>query len=96
MHDDDHVCLCYHVSLRKLRAFIKREKPPVASQLSECLGAGTGCGWCVPFLEDLHRQWKNGDEPDLPVSPRQYASARETYRESGRRARPDVAGTEDR
>ena len=80
MDPDDHVCLCFHVSLRKLRAFVKREEPKVPSQLSECLGAGTGCQWCVPFLKKLHKQWEAGEEPNLPVSPESYAKRRAAYR----------------
>lgn len=86
MHPDDHVCLCFHVSLRKLRAFMRSEEPKVASQLSECMGAGTGCHWCVPFLEELHRQWENGEPgPDLPFDPETYAQQRSTYRKTGER-----------
>ena len=85
MEADDHVCLCYRVSLRKLRAYLKRVKPRVPSQLCDCLGAGTGCHWCVPFLEQLHAQWKAGNEPDLPVSPEEYAARRLFFRETGRR-----------
>lgn len=55
---DDVVCLCFHVPLRKLTAYLEREAPAVASQLSECNGAGTGCGWCVPFLQELFERWK--------------------------------------
>lgn len=80
MDPDDHVCLCFHVSLRKLRAYLKREQPKVPSQLSECLGAGTGCHWCVPFLEKLHRQAEIGEEPNLSVSPESYAKRRAAYR----------------
>ncbi|MDG2423331.1 MAG: (2Fe-2S)-binding protein [Phycisphaerales bacterium] len=81
MDQDDHVCLCFHVSLRKLRAFIKRESPKVPSQISECLGAGTGCQWCVPFLEKLHRQAEAGEEMDLAVSPESYAKRRAAYKQ---------------
>ncbi|MFO0828787.1 MAG: (2Fe-2S)-binding protein [Phycisphaerales bacterium] len=80
MQPDDDVCLCFHVSLRKLRNFIARERPAVASQLSECLGAGTGCQWCVPFLKKLHEQSLRGEEPDLAVAPAEYASKRAVYR----------------
>ena len=69
MRPDDHVCLCFHVSQRKLVNYLKREQPTVASQLSQCLNAGTGCQWCVPFLQKLHAQWKRGEEPNLPVAP---------------------------
>ena len=63
-----------------------REQPAVASQLSDCLGAGTGCGWCIPFLKSLHEQHQAGDaEPDLPVSPDDYAARRKQYHKSGRR-----------
>ncbi len=53
---DDELCLCFHVTKRKVVNFIKREKPVRASQLSECFGAGTGCGWCRPFLQRLWEQ----------------------------------------
>ena len=86
MHDDDHVCLCFHVSKRKIVNYCKREKPPVASLISGCLSAGTGCGWCVPFLKSLHKQTLQGDpEPDLPLSPEAYAKRRASFRETGKR-----------
>lgn len=53
MSPDDPVCLCFHVSRRKIVNFIRVEKPRRASQLSECFGAGTGCGWCRKYLERL-------------------------------------------
>ena len=85
MEPDDEVCLCFHVSLRKLANYLEREKPKVASQLSECLGAGTGCRWCVPFLVKLHEQAAAGGTPDLPVSPAEYARRRSRYRSTGER-----------
>lgn len=85
MDPDDHVCLCFHVSLRKIRTFLSREDPPVASLISECLSAGTGCQWCVPFLKHLHAQHRRGEVPDLRVSPEQYVRARQSYRDSGER-----------
>src|SRR6476660_3995737 len=51
---DDTVCFCFHVTLRKVETFCAVEKPKVASQISECLSAGTGCGWCVPMLRRIH------------------------------------------
>jgi NAD(P)H-nitrite reductase large subunit len=53
---DDPVCLCFRVSRRKLVNFVRTQRPKVASQLSQCGGAGTGCGWCVPFLKQIFRQ----------------------------------------
>ena len=85
MQPDDNVCLCFRVSQRKLVAYLKREKPRVPSQLSDCLGAGTGCHWCVPFLEELYRQWKDGEEPNLPMAPEEYASQRLRFHKSGDR-----------
>lgn len=76
MNPDDEVCLCFHVSLRKVRTFLARENPPVASLISECLGAGTGCRWCVPFLTHLHQCHARGKPVDLRVSPERYATAR--------------------
>jgi bacterioferritin-associated ferredoxin/Fe2+ transport system protein FeoA len=90
MRPDDHVCLCFRVSLRKLQNHLERERPTVASQLSECLGAGTGCGWCVPFLRRLHAQHAAGTLPALDESHEEYARRRTAYR-AGRRE-----GTYDR
>jgi bacterioferritin-associated ferredoxin len=93
MEPDDHVCLCFRVSLRKIVNYMERERPTVASQLSDCLGAGTGCQWCVPFLRGLHHQWKCGKTPDLPVAPAEYAAQRVTYRISGERPPESGPGT---
>jgi len=93
---DDRICLCFGVTLRKIRAYLEREDPPVASLISECLSAGTGCGWCVPFLKELHRQHQSGQglgpggQPDLKVSPDAYASGRVGFRATG--VRPTVEG----
>ena len=85
MKPDDDVCLCFHVSLRKIGTYLKREDPPVASLISECLGAGTGCQWCVPILRKLHAQHRAGEVPDLRVSADQYASGRAHFRATGSR-----------
>lgn len=85
MNPDEHVCLCFHVSLRKIRNYLARENPPVASLISECLSAGTGCMWCVPFLKHLHALHHEGLEPDLKISPEKYMEARTAYRASGTR-----------
>lgn len=94
MDPDDQVCLCFHVSLRKIANFIVREEPRVASQISECLGAGTGCQWCVPFLKKLHRLHLEGKPLDLPVSPEEYASRRQRYRKTGAREPDGLNGVD--
>lgn len=95
MDPDDEVCLCFHVSLRKIRTFLSREDPPVASLISECLSAGTGCQWCVPFLKHLHAQHVRGEEPDLKVSPERYTKARLGFHKSGERAADVVEDATD-
>ncbi len=85
--DDPTVCLCFRVSQRKIVNYCQREKPPVASLISECLSAGTGCGWCVPFLKDLHKQCRDGvEDPGLKIDPTEYAGKRASYRATGKRA----------
>lgn len=91
MNPDDEVCLCFHVSLRKIKGYLQREDPPVASLISECLGAGTGCQWCVPFLKHLHRCHKEGQPVDLRISPEQYIAERAMYRQTGQRPGEDQA-----
>lgn len=97
MNPDDEVCLCFHVSLRKIRGYLLREKPPVASLISECLGAGTGCQWCVPFLKHLHACSVEGKPIDLKISPEQYIADRLKYKASGKRPtdNPGPADTQD-
>ena len=92
MHDDDDVCMCFHVSQRKIRAWLRREHPTVASQLSDCLGAGTGCGWCRPFLEQLYRQWRAGELVELTVKLESYCSGRERHLEDGLGSAPAEPG----
>lgn len=53
MSPDDLICYCYEVPLRKLTSYAQRIRPRCASQMTGCLGAGTGCGWCIPFLEKI-------------------------------------------
>lgn len=91
MQPDDHVCLCFRVSKRKIVNYLRREDPPVASLISECLGAGTGCGWCVPYLKHLHKQHCEGRaEPDIIGSAADYASGRARFRATGERDEPSA------
>lgn len=92
MDPDQELCLCFKVSQRKVVNFLKREQPTVASQLTECLGAGTGCGWCVPSLEKLWGQVRNGVEPDLGVDAEAYAEQRKHYCKTGERPESGEAG----
>lgn len=85
MDPDDQVCLCFRVTLRKIRTYLARENPPVASLISECLSAGTGCRWCVPFLRHLHAQHARGEVPDLHISPQRYAEARTGFHKTNAR-----------
>ena len=74
---------------------MKRENPPVASLISECLGAGTGCQWCVPILKKLHAQHAAGQKPGLDVSAENYASGRAVYRKTGERDETDGGENEN-
>ena len=80
MELDDKVCYCFHIPKRKILNFIRIHKPRVASQISECGGAGTGCGWCIPFLIRI------AEDPDAfgidDLTPEQYAEQRAAYRKS--------------
>ena len=93
MRDDDHVCLCFRVSKRKIVNYYRRTRPAVASMINRELPAGTGCQWCVPFLKKLHEQvLADEPEPDLPVSPEEYAKRRSKYRQSGQRPADEPGG----
>jgi NAD(P)H-nitrite reductase large subunit len=73
---DDEICLCFRVTKRKVVNFIRVEKVRRVGQLSECFGAGTGCGWCRPFLERLFDQAaaEGGADREEPSSNAQNVS----------------------
>lgn len=99
MNLDDKVCYCFHVSRRKLVNWVRLHRPKVPSQLSECGGAGTGCGWCIPFLKQIFRQEAESlpvegtvGPPSLEVlTPAEYAALRAEYVKSGRGTPPPGA-----
>ncbi len=81
MKDDDELCLCFHVTRRKVIQYIRARKPTLSSQLSDCYGAGTGCGWCRPFLKQLMLE-ADPEAAELP-DPKTYAENRHEYRSKG-------------
>ena len=84
MNDGDELCLCFHVSRRKVINFIRIEKPKRPAQLSECFGAGTGCGWCRPFLQRLFDAAAAGGKIDAETpTAADYARQRTTSVRSG-------------
>jgi NAD(P)H-nitrite reductase large subunit len=92
MHNDDKVCYCFHVTRRKLVNFIRRERPRVPSQLSLCGGAGTGCGWCIPFLRQLHQQAVDGGVTEFEsLTPAEYEQRRAAYVRAGKGTPPPGA-----
>jgi bacterioferritin-associated ferredoxin len=89
---DDHVCLCFRVSRRKLESFVRLHQPKVASQLSQCGGAGTGCGWCVPFLKQMFRNAAEGGVVELEtLDPEEYERRRAGYIREGKGTPPPSA-----
>jgi len=70
------------------------ERPQRVGQLSECFGAGTGCGWCRPYLQRLFDesaakglQPDQSSKPPTPASDEpsaaDYAKQRAAYVRSG-------------
>lgn len=97
MELDDELCLCFHVTKRKVVNFVRVERPRRASQIAECFGAGTGCGWCRPFLERLFQEASAGraDQADLPSSS-EYAQQRGNYiKETGAKPAPGATPPPD-
>ena len=83
MKPDDTICYCFDVPLRKLANFARRVRPTRPSQMTGCLGAGTGCGWCIPFLTKIARDPGSLGGEDL--TPDQYARRRDDYIKTNRR-----------
>ena len=105
---DDTVCFCFHVTLRKIETFCAVEKPRHASQISECLSAGTGCGWCVPMIKRIHKRvcgisepwWRQAEatteqdvRSDEQIDAEAYKSGRKNYIKEGKGTPPAGAET---
>ena len=84
MELDDTICYCFHISKRKILNFIRVNRPRRASQISDCGGAGTGCGWCVNYLKryfaEAQGQTMEGSEN---LTPADYARQRAAYIKAG-------------
>jgi bacterioferritin-associated ferredoxin len=92
MNLDDKVCYCFHISRRKLVNYARIHRLKVPSQLSQCGGAGTGCGWCVPFLKQIFNQSMLGGETDLEtLSAEDYERRRAGYIRAGKGKPPTGA-----
>jgi bacterioferritin-associated ferredoxin len=92
MQPDDELCLCFHVTQRKVVSYLRIERPQRVAQLSDCNGAGTGCGWCRPFLKKLFDAAQNKDQlaPDLPTT-EDYSHGRSQYVHAGKGTPPPGA-----
>ncbi len=80
MELDDEICMCFHVSKRKVLNFLRVERPQRHGQLAECFGAGTGCGWCRSFLKQLFNEAAEAGTvtSELPT-PEEFAAMRARY-----------------
>lgn len=89
MKPDDELCLCFHVSWRKVINFIRVHRIKTPSRVNECGGAGTGCGWCrkqiIRMTELVNQsppdpaeleQWLQDHSPGKQT----YVSGRDNYR----------------
>ncbi len=92
MELDDHVCYCFHISKRKILNFIRIHEPKRASMISQCGSAGTGCGWCVPYLIRYFEQEVHDRPSDAPeLIPEEYAKQRAAYIADGKGTPPPGA-----
>lgn len=90
MKPEDELCLCFHVTQRKVANFLRLERPQRVGQLAECFGAGTGCGWCRPFLKKMFEASREGQAAELPEAS-DYAQGRGEYVREGKGTPPPGA-----
>ena len=92
MQLDDEVCLCFHVTKRKILNHLRVHRPRVPSQLSGCAGAGTGCGWCIPFLKRYFESARQEQAAEADaISASDYARGRGLYLRDGKGVPPPGA-----
>lgn len=85
MQLEDTICYCFHVTKRKIVNHLRVHQPRRASQLSQCGGAGTGCGWCVSALKRYFAEFEEqGTVSDDEMTPEQYAQQRASYIRAGK------------
>lgn len=83
MELDDTLCYCFHITQRKVLNYIRIHRLRRASQVAECGGAGTGCGWCIPYLKRCFEQ-QTGESGTPAISAAEYAQQRAAYIRSGK------------
>ncbi|MFN0056354.1 MAG: bacterioferritin-associated ferredoxin [Planctomycetales bacterium] len=92
MELDDTICYCFHVTKRKIVNHIRIHQPRRPSQISECGGAGTGCGWCVPYLKRYFEETRSGlVETSDQMTPEEYERLRADYIRDGHGTPPASA-----
>lgn len=85
MHLDDTLCYCFHVSKRKVVNYLRLNAPRRASELSQCGGAGTGCGWCVPYLKRYFAEFQSSGRVGRDdIASDDYARQRAGYIRAGK------------
>ena len=85
MRDHDHICLCSVVSKRAAVVLCRQREQSVADLVRTCISIGSGCLWCVPYLELLHKQVMDGvEDPDIDMSAEEYARCRDNYHLTGK------------
>ena len=91
MQADDELCLCFHISCRKVLNYIRIHRVKLPSQLAECGGAGTGCGWCRKQMQRLLSECQESPPSALEIEgwleartpqKHKYSEGRAKYRAS--------------
>lgn len=83
MELDDELCLCFHVTKRKVINYLRVEKPRRPGQLADCFGAGTGCGWCRKYLRRLFDEHQGATADEAEPAAAEYAQGRTQYVKAG-------------
>ena len=79
-------------SLLRLSGIVRIHQPRRASQISECGGAGTGCGWCVPYLKRYFEEARAGTITGAEnITPAEYEEMRADYIRQGKGTPPPGA-----
>ncbi len=66
MHLDDELCLCFHVTRRKLIQFVRVQRPTVASQLSRMFWGRHRLRLVPPYLKQIFER-ECSQKRDKPV-----------------------------
>ncbi len=70
------ICVCFGVSNTRALEVWHESDSPTVGRLTQLFGCGTHCAMCIPYFNDLLREYRNGSWPAQPASDTSWFGAK--------------------